>query len=166
MAEIMALLCAGGLILLDQISKFLIKSNFLLNQSEPVIGCVLNFTYIHNEGAVGGILAGHPWVFNTITIVVVLAGLALLIARRLKYKLLIWADALIVAGGIGNLIDRLTLGYVVDFIDVQFIDFFVFNLADCCVVIGTGLMLLHFVLDTIRDARRRKAAGGDADGSD
>jgi signal peptidase II len=157
MTEIFALLCAGVLVFVDQITKMLIQNNFTVLQSRPIIDGVLHLTYIRNEGAVGGILADHPWVFQSITAVVIISGLVLLFMRKIKSKWLIWAVSLIISGGIGNMIDRLSLGYVIDFIDFRLINFYVFNVADSCVVIGCVMILIYFIADTYRDVTHRKS---------
>ena len=84
--------------------------------------------------------------------------IALLIKKGLKNKLLFWAICLILSGGLGNMVDRLFRGgEVVDFLHLQFMPKFpVFNIADCAVCIGAGLLLLYFVIDIIRDARLAK----------
>lgn len=157
MTEIIALLCAGALVVLDQITKLLIQNNFAVLQSRPIIENVLHLTYVRNNGAVGGILSDHPWVFQSITIIVIIAGLVLLFMRKIKSKWLIWAAALIISGGVGNMIDRLSLGYVIDFIDFRLINFYVFNVADSCVVIGCVMILIYFIRDTYDEMKRHKA---------
>ncbi len=158
LTEVFVLITAAFLVAADQITKWIISDSFKLGQSVSVIPRVLNFTYVQNEGAVFGILKDHPWVFNSVTIVAVIAALVLLISGKVKKKLYIWAIGLIISGGIGNMIDRLTLKYVVDFINVIFINFpYVFNIADCCVVIGCCLVILQVILEVIEEEKAKKA---------
>ncbi len=85
------------------------------------------------------------WVFVAVTALIMAFILYMLLSRRFKaYKLVTVSGILIVAGGVGNLIDRIFRGYVVDFISVTWIGFPIFNIADCCVVIGAVLLLIFF----------------------
>lgn len=158
LTEVFVLLAAALLVVADQVTKGLISDNYYLGESVAIIPRVLNFTYIHNKGAVFGILKDHPWVFNSVTIIAVVCALLLLISGRVKKKLYIWSIGLIISGGIGNMIDRLSLKYVVDFIDVQFIYFpYIFNIADCCVVIGCGLIILQNIIELFNERKVKKA---------
>lgn len=153
------LTAAALLVAADRLSKLYFAANYQLGESHNVLGELVKFTYIHNYGAAMGMLAGAPWVFNIITTAVVLVGIFLIATGRIGSNLLTWAGALVVAGGTGNMIDRLTNGYVVDFIDCSGLWFpWIFNVADCCVVIGCGLIILYYVLDTVRESRRKREA--------
>ncbi len=163
LTEVFVLLSAALLVVADQLTKSLISNSFYLGESVSVISGVLNFTYIHNSGAVFGILKDHPWVFNSVTIIAVAVLIVLLVSGRVKKKTYIWAIGLIISGGIGNMIDRLSLKYVVDFIDVRFIYFpYIFNIADCCVVIGCCLILLQVIIEIIDEHRQKKENNSDA----
>jgi len=108
-----------------------------------VIPHLLSFSYVENKGAAWGILSNHRWVFMLLSVVLIIALILILKFSGVKHKLFLISIALILGGGIGNMIDRVLLGYVVDFIKVTFIDFPVFNIADCAVVIGTVLLAVY-----------------------
>lgn len=156
MAYIIAVIFAVLMIGVDQLSKYLIEQNIALYESIPVIDKVLNFTYIRNEGAVFGILQDMRWLLISLTAIILVVCLGLVIKKAFKSRMMNWAIMIILAGGIGNMIDRIFRGYVVDFIDVQFVDFYIFNIADCCVVVGVVLIFLYFISDTIREYRLGK----------
>ena len=122
-----ALAAAAGLIGLDQLTKILIDSNMQLHQSIPIISFgdtnVLNITYERNPGAAFSILEGKQLFLILFTAVVIVVMLYLMLSKRVKKTTYIWSMSLIVAGGIGNLIDRVIRGEVVDFIDVRIINF-------------------------------------------
>ena len=159
LTEVFALILAAFLVIADQVTKSAIADSFYLGETVAVIPRVLNFTYIHNKGAVFGILKDHPWVFNSATIICVIVALVLLAIGKIKKKMYIWATGLIIAGGIGNMIDRLSLKYVVDFIEVKFIYFpYIFNIADCCVVIGCSLIALQLIIEIINEKKEKKKA--------
>ncbi|MBP5618422.1 MAG: signal peptidase II [Clostridia bacterium] len=161
MTALIAFLCAAALIVFDQVAKGLVASHMALGESVPLWENVLHFTYVQNDGAVFGSFSGMPYIFNTITVLIVLAAAYLLVRNRLPSRWLTAAVTLILAGGIGNLIDRFRLGYVIDFIDVKcFGDLWVwvFNIADCCVVCGCLILLGYYIVDWIRERRAAKAA--------
>ena len=157
--ELTALSVAAILVVIDQVTKVLIASNFRLFETYPVIENVLHLTYIHNDGAVFGSLSGKPYIFNTVTVIVVAIALALMLLGKIKGNWLKWTTALIISGGAGNMIDRFRLGYVIDFIDVRCFGklwVWIFNIADCCVVIGCMMLIIYFVIDMIKDYKRQK----------
>lgn len=161
MTAFIALLCAALLVVVDQLTKYLVVSNLAVGDSVSIIDGILRFTYVRNDGAVFGSLSGKGYIFNTATILIVVIGIALIIMKKLKPRVLLWAATLVIAGGIGNLIDRFRLKYVIDFIDVYcFGEYWkwVFNFADCCVVIGCCLMILYCVMDIINDYKSKAVA--------
>ena len=147
---------AGG-IALDQLSKLLAVKLLAPVGSVPILEGVLHLTYVENKGAAFGMLADHRWVFMSISTVAIIAIALHLYSGKNTSKLYTSALMLIVSGGIGNMIDRIALGYVVDFIDFALIDFAVFNIADSLVCIGAGLLILSLVLDIIKEAKLEKA---------
>ena len=141
---------------LDQLSKFLAVKLLAPIESVPLWEGVLHLTYVENRGAAFGMLADHRWVFMSISSVAIIAIALYLYSGRNTSKLYTAALMMIVSGGIGNMIDRIALGYVIDFIDFALIDFAVFNIADSIVCIGAGLLILSLVLDIIKEAKAEK----------
>ena len=137
-----ALAVAAGLIGLDQLTKILVDSNMKPNESIPLITIgdtqVLRLTNVRNPGAAFSILEGKQIFLVIFTAIIVLAMLYLMISKKVKRTPYIWSMSLIVAGGIGNLIDRIIRGEVIDFIDVKIINFAIFNVADICAVLGSA----------------------------
>ncbi len=142
---------------LDQLSKLLAVKLLAPVESVPLWSGVLHLTYVENKGAAFGMLADHRWVFMSISSVAIIAIAIYLYSGKNTSKLYTSSLMLIVSGGIGNMIDRIALGYVVDFIDFALIDFAVFNIADSLVCIGAGLLILSLVLDIINEAKLEKA---------
>ena len=148
----------AGVVLADQLTKlWTVKGLVHVGASYKLIPGVLHFTYVQNRGAGMGILEDHRWVFMSVSCVAIALIFAYLILKRPEDKLFLCSLALIAGGGIGNMIDRFALGYVVDMINVELIDFYVFNVADSAVCIGCGLMILYMVLDEIREYKKKKA---------
>jgi signal peptidase II len=131
-----------AVIILDQVSKFFIQTNMNLNSSIPLIDGFFSITYIHNTGAAFSVLQGKTIFLISIQMLVILIIFVYVIYKR---SLLHWtlkaSLALIVGGGIGNLIDRICNGYVVDFIHFHFWP--IFNIADISVCIGCGLLIMY-----------------------
>lgn len=148
---------ALGVIVLDQVSKILIL-NFLYEDQIVLIPNILRFTYVENRGMAFGLLADHRWVFMLFSVI----GIALICAYLwfyVKGTLGRVGLALVIGGGIGNMIDRVAYGFVVDFIDFYAFDFWnwVFNIADSAVCVGAGLFMLYIILDTVKEYKRQKA---------
>ena len=149
-------------IILDQITKLLAVKYLIPVGSVSLIKIgdvqVLNLTYVENTGAAFGMLKDAPWVFNTISVVAIVLMLAYLFLGHAATKLEAVGLAMLVSGGIGNMIDRTVLGYVVDFIDFRLINFAVFNGADSFVCVGAGVLMLALVLQLIAEQKATKAA--------
>jgi len=152
---------SGLVIALDQLTKFLVSTRLALYERVEILP-VLDFTHMHNPGAAFSFLAGasgwQRWFFSALAVIV---GLALLVwLTRLKartHAILACALALILGGAVGNLIDRLRLGYVVDFIYAHWNEraFPAFNVADSAITVGAGLLLLDAWLDSRRHRKER-----------
>ena len=157
---------ALGVIALDQVSKILILK-FLYEDQLVLIEGVLNFTYVENRGMAFGLLADHRWVFMLFSAVgIALVGVYLWF--YVKGKLGRTALALVIGGGIGNMIDRVAYGFVVDFIDFCAFDFWkwVFNIADSAVCVGAGMFVLYLILDTVKELKKGKEPPADKENSD
>jgi signal peptidase II len=139
--------------LLDQGTKYLIASRMELSEQIPVIGNFFLITSHRNSGAAFGILQNQRWFFIVITIIVVVAIIWYLQkVIKTNNKLLPLALSFVLGGAIGNFIDRLVNGEVVDFLQFNFgsYTFPIFNVADSCIVIGVGLIILDSFLDMSR----------------
>ena len=141
---------------IDQIIKGIVRANMSVGETVPVIEDVFHITYIRNEGAAFGMLADHRWVFMSLSTVAIIA-LGVYLFKFCKETLFTKIGfALIIGGGIGNMIDRISLKYVVDMIDCRFIDFYVFNFADSCVCVGAAMVCIGFILSIYRDYKSKK----------
>lgn len=142
---------------IDQISKWLVQNYLKPVGDLPIIKDVLHFTYVENTGAAFGMLKDQRWIFMVIsTVAIVLIVGYMIIARKSIDMLSGTALGLIVGGGVGNMIDRIVLGYVTDFVNFELIDFAVFNLADSAVCIGAGLLVLAVIISIVKEASEDK----------
>lgn len=149
----------------DQLTK-LAAVRFLKPGSVTALRGVLDFTYVENRGAAFGILADHRWVFLILSVAAIAAIFAYIIISKPRSRLLLISLGLIAGGGIGNMIDRVRLGYVVDFIDVTFVKFYVFNIADSCVCVGCALLILWMILSERADRKASRDGGSCAVGDE
>lgn len=128
---------------IDQITKFLTLKYLKPVGSVALLDNILSFTYVENRGAAFGMMQNARWIFITVTIAVCAACIVYIVKKRPDSKLLCTSLSLIISGAVGNLIDRILRGFVVDMIEVTFINYPVFNFADCCVVIGAVLFAIY-----------------------
>ncbi len=142
---------------LDQLTKWLAVTLLQGNPSVPIIPGALQLTYLENPGAAFGILQNNRWVFLIISTLGILAVFGYLLIKRPKSKWLCLALSFIVGGGIGNMIDRIALEYVIDFIDFCLINFAIFNVADSFVCVGAALLAVCVITDTVREEKAKKA---------
>ncbi|MEE0946450.1 MAG: signal peptidase II [Acutalibacteraceae bacterium] len=155
---VLAIVVGAVLLVIDQITKYIVVQNLPLGASVPFIPNVLGFWHIHNKGGAWGFLEGYTWILLSVTLIVMIICVAMILKHGVKNKLLFWAVTLVLSGGIGNLIDRVfNSGEVVDFLHLEFMDFPVFNIADCSIVIGAGLLVVYFIVDMINERRINNA---------
>lgn len=133
------------LIVLDQLVKWAIVSNIKLGEVKGFIPSIMSLTYLQNTGAAFSILENQQWLFTIITLLVIGGAIWYLIKNIKGSFWLISGLTLIIAGGLGNFIDRLRQGFVVDMFQVNFINFAVFNVADTYLTFGVLIMLLVII---------------------
>ncbi|MEE3332725.1 MAG: signal peptidase II [Ruminococcus sp.] len=131
--------------LADYIIKIIVINNLKPISSLVVIPGLFSLTYVENRGAAFGMLSDARWVFILFTIVVIVLMVYFLFTKRIESKLFNISAILIIGGGIGNLIDRIFYGYVVDYLSISFFPP-VCNFADYCITIGAGLMVIYLML--------------------
>ena len=148
-------------ILLDQLTKWLCVRFLLPVGRVHLIPHVVDLTYVENTGAAFGMLKDHRWVFMVISVIALVAMTWILTTfKEKKQTLYAVAVSLILSGGIGNMIDRVRLGYVIDFIDISpLFSFAVFNGADSFVCVGAALLVLALLLDWRQEEKCKEAAG-------
>ena len=139
----------AAIIVLDQWSKWAIKTSFNLYESKPVIQDFLHFTYVTNDGMAFGLsFPGGKHILLVMTILLTGFIIGFLWKEREGHPLVKYGLALILSGAVGNLIDRLLYGKVVDFLDLMIGDFhwYIFNVADSSVTIGMVLFIMHSII--------------------
>lgn len=159
-------LLGTALLGLDQWVKAWTVSHLELWETAPLFPGFLELMRVHNYGAAWSSFSGQKWLLLGFTGGIILAVLWVLVRRIVRHPLGICACCLILSGGIGNLIDRLRLGYVVDMLHFQFWPSYpTFNVADICVVSGAILGALYYVLIYEKHDRRKPDGAADSAGS-
>lgn len=155
----------GGGIIIDQITKILASTFLKPIYTLPIIEDIFHFTYRENTGMAFGMLKEHRWVFMLVSTILIIGLGFYLFGMKSQNRLYDVSIAMILSGGIGNMIDRIFLGYVVDFIDCRFVNFAVFNGADSFVCVGSVLLMLALVMDLVKEIKleKEKAKEGKAE---
>ena len=143
-------------VVLDQVTKLMVLQNIPLHADVAVLPGIFHFTYVENKGAAFGMLSDHRWVFMVVSVLAIAAFAFYIIKFKPQGKLLVSSMAMIIGGGVGNMIDRVFRSSVVDFIEVDFMEFAVFNVADIFVCVGCGLMILDVILSEVREQKKKK----------
>ena len=140
-------LFAAGIVAVDQFTKYLTVANIALGQDVPFIPGFLGLTYLQNTGAAFSSFEGQQWLFALIFALFT----AMILWEYFKSPMGFttferWCIAAVYGGGLGNMADRIRLGYVVDMIETEFMEFPVFNVADCFICCGCILLLVHLLI--------------------
>jgi len=139
-------LFAVAVVAADQITKLLVVANIPLFSSVPAIDGLFHLTYVQNTGAAFSAFEGMQWLFALVFVAFAAWIFWEFSKKRLPFTTVErWAIVAVFAGGLGNMIDRLRLGYVVDMIAVDFMDFPVFNVADCFITCGCIFLMVHLI---------------------
>ena len=162
MVQLVSIICIAVLVAADQLIKAVVSSRLMPIGSADFIPGIVEFNYTENTGAAFSILENHTELLSILTLIIIVAGLVYLLSGKIKSKVLVASAILVLAGGIGNLVDRifrgteLFCGYVIDYIKLLFMDFAIFNFADCLVCIGAGMIIVYLLVDIFRDAKGQK----------
>ena len=139
-------LFAAGIVAVDQFTKYLTVANIALGQDVTFIPGFLGLTYLQNTGAAFSSFEGQQWLFAVIFALFTIGIIYEFKKNTMKFSNFErWCIVAIYGGGLGNMIDRLRLGYVVDMIETTFIEFPVFNVADCFITCGGILLVCHLI---------------------
>ena len=147
LSYILAVISAVFLLGTDQLTKYLVVAGIPLGGHVPFLPGILELTYVRNDGAAFSSFAGMQWLFALIFLVFTGAVLYEYFKKPMGFtKFERWCIAAVYGGGLGNMIDRLRLGYVVDMLNTQFMNFPVFNVADCFITCGCIALLISLAL--------------------
>lgn len=138
------------------IKRAVLASSLVQGEDITVISGFLELEYVENTGAAFSLFEGRTQILSVFSALVLVVGIYLLFARKIKSKVMLTSVVMIMGGGLGNLIDRIIYHFVVDYIKVLFIDFPVFNFADCFITVGEFILIGYLLWDIFRDFKKGK----------
>ena len=133
----------------------------LINKDITIIEKVLYLNYAENTGVAFSMFADNRWILVGVTSLMLIAVLAFFLSGKMTGKLEVFSLSLLLAGGVGNLIDRISLGYVIDYIEVLFVDFYIFNFADCLVTCAAIVMICNQIYEIYKENKAKKEKAAD-----
>ena len=155
MFQAVSLIIIAVLAVVDQITKYLAVTTVKVNGPVEFLFGTFQFRYVENTGAAFSSFSENTTVLAVLTSVILTGCLILLLSKKLKPLIMNISLLLVVSGGLGNVIDRFRLGYVVDFIEPLFIDFAVFNFADCCITVGAFMMIAYQIYELVNERKKK-----------
>ncbi|MBQ3603500.1 MAG: signal peptidase II [Clostridia bacterium] len=162
MVQVICCCAIAAIAAADQLIKLAVLASSLVSGGiYTVIPDILQLRYVENTGAAFSLFSGKTELLSVFTAAVLLAGFVLIFTNKIKSKLVLTSVVMLMGGGLGNLIDRVFRHFVVDYIEVLFVDFAVFNFADCFVTVGEFILIGYLLYDIIKDFKkgRQKADG-------
>ena len=141
---------------IDQIIKYFVVRYLKPVGSRVLIDKVLSLTYLENDGAMLGLMQGKTLVMTIAALLCIAVILFVIFSGKVKFGIDYCCIVLMAAGGLGNIIDRLFLGYVVDYIELLFVDFYIFNFADCLVTWSAFVMIFYQFYQMRKEFRTKK----------
>lgn len=159
MAGIVSLIITAVLVAADQALKFFVDGSLRPVEEKPFIDGFIGWKYVENTGAAFGSFSDNTVLLSVVTGLVLLVGIYLIAFNKIRPKYYLACAVMIVAGGLGNLIDRIFRGYVIDYIEVQFVNFAVFNFADILVTVGSFMLMAFLIADIVKDKKKGEKNG-------
>lgn len=138
------------IIAIDQITKLAAKSYLYPDKAVDFIKGFIEFRYAENTGMAFSLFSGARWIFVAFTTIIIIACIVYMFKKTQNNLWLYWTLGVLISGAAGNLIDRIHLGYVIDFINPTFVNFAIFNIADCAVTLGAVSLVAYLLTDMFK----------------
>ena len=142
---VLSIIIAAVFFFADFVTKRYVLSNVSVGETFGSFTPLIDFTYVQNTGAAFSIMSGKMGVLSIVSVAFCISVVVYWILKRPTQRLLCISLAMIFGGALGNAVDRIFYGFVVDFIETTFIDFPVFNIADIGITVGVALLMIHFI---------------------
>lgn len=159
MIQFLTVFIIAVLVVIDQLIKLAVLKYLEPIGNLTVIPKVIQLSYLENTGAAFGSFGKYTAVLSVFTAVILAALIIFLLSKRLEFGVAYSAITLIVSGGLGNLIDRIFRGYVIDYIEPLFVNFAVFNFADILVTVGAAILIVYLIYDTAKESKTGSSKG-------
>ena len=157
MTAFITLVVAAFLTGLDQLLKALVVLKLKPAGIKMLIPGVLQLHYVENDGAMMGLFPGKTVLMAVLAVIMLAVMLYVIFAKKVTSKVMYCALVCVFSGGLGNIIDRIFRGYVIDYIEVLFVNFYVFNFADCLITVGAFTILIFELVSIVSEQKRKKA---------
>lgn len=155
MFQAISLAIIAVLTAIDRLTKYAAVTTVKVDGPKEFLFGLFNFTYVENTGAAFSMFSDKTDTLTLLTVLFLIAIMYLLMKKMFESKFLNVCLVLIFAGGLGNLIDRIAYGYVIDFIEPLFMDFAVFNFADCCITVGAFMLIGYEIFEMIKEHKKK-----------
>ena len=154
--KIYSLITILGLVGIDQIIKYYVDLYLKPIGSVNVMEKVLQFSYYENDGAMMGLMNGKTLTMTILALICLAVIVFVIFSDKIKFGIDYCCIVLMISGGLGNIIDRIFRGYVIDYIEVLFVDFYIFNFADCLVTCAAIVMICNQIYEIIKENKAKK----------
>ena len=148
-------------VVVDQLIKYFVELKLRPVGTVPFINSFLQFTYCRNDGAMMGMMSGKTVTMTVLAVICLVAITFVIFSGKIKFGIDYCCIVLMMSGGLGNIIDRIFRGYVVDYIEVLFVDFYIFNFADCLVTVAAVLLIINQIYEIIKENKAKKEKATD-----
>ena len=162
MFQLVSTIIAVILVAVDQIVKNW-AAETLVKGDIAIIENVLYLKYAENTGVAFSMFSDNRWILVAVTSIMLAAVLAFFLSGQVSGKLEVFSLSLLLSGGVGNLIDRISLGYVIDYIDVRIINFAIFNIADICICVGAFLLCVAVYFSDRKEKEEKQEKSNEFD---
>lgn len=154
--KLLSVFTIAALMGIDQLIKHYVTLYLKPKGSVGLIPKILQLTYCENDGAMMNLMQGKTLTMTIFAVACLLVVIYVIYSGKLGYGVDFWSVVFIAAGGLGNLIDRVFRGYVVDYIEVLFVDFYIFNFADCLVTCAAVVIIISQIYQMVKDSKKNK----------
>lgn len=154
--KIISTFVIAALVFLDQIIKVAVYDYLRPIGSKMLVPGFIQLRYLENDGAMMGMMSGKTSVMTILAVICMIVVLVVIYSGWLTSKIDYISVVLIAAGGFGNIIDRIMRGFVIDYIEVLFVDFYVFNFADCLITVAAFTIIIYQIYCIYRDGKKKK----------
>lgn len=155
MFQAVSLIVIAVLTVVDQLTKYVAVNTVKINGPKEFLFGLFQFRYVENTGAAFSSFSDNTLVLTVLTVIILCVCLILLLSRKFRNMFINICLMLVISGGLGNVIDRILYGFVVDFIEPLFIDFAVFNFADCCITVGAFMLIGYEIYELITEKKKK-----------
>lgn len=159
--KVLSVIIMVVLVSVDQIIKYFVDAYLRPVGSVPVINNILQFSYYENDGAMMGLMSGKTATMTALAVICLIVIAFVIFSGKVKFGIDYCCIVLMMSGGLGNIIDRIFRGYVIDYIEVLFVDFYIFNFADCLVTCAAIVMIINQIYEIYKERKNKKVKAVD-----